>query len=322
MRRRQVLALAATVAPLPYALAQTTAVQDETWTDARRNRQIPVRIRWPVGAAPSGGTPLVLFSHGLGGSRQGGGAWGEAWSAAGFAVIHVQHAGSDLDAVKSGGLGGLRGAMSGDQLLARLDDMVFTLDEVGRRQASGASRWAQVPPDRVGMSGHSFGAHTTLGMAGQSYPGKGPLAEPRLAAFAAFSPALAQSGNPQQAFAAIRRPMLCLTGTLDSDVVGNGSSPANRKAVFDALPPGQKARLVLADADHMTFGGQSEGSYRRLARLLRRTQATEAAQPRHHALVAAITTDWWRAQLLGDSQALARLAAPAGLSPADEWRQG
>ena len=39
--------------------------------------------------------PVVLFSHGLGGTRDGGAVWGEAWAAADFVVVHLQ---DDADA--------------------------------------------------------------------------------------------------------------------------------------------------------------------------------------------------------------------------------
>jgi len=68
----------------------------------------------------------------------------------------------------------------------------------------------------------------------------------------------------------------------------------------------------------MTFGGQNG----RFMELLRRTPATRKAQPLQHALIAAITTDWWRAHLLDDVGARERLHAPAGLGPQDRWQTG
>ncbi len=72
---------------------------DEAWTDAARSRTVPLRVRWPDGPGP---WPLLLFSHGLGGSRDGGELWGEAWCEAGFVVIHLQHPGSDIAVVVRG----------------------------------------------------------------------------------------------------------------------------------------------------------------------------------------------------------------------------
>lgn len=308
----------------PEAAAAPPPV-DDTWLDTARRRSVPVRIRWPAEGSPvpPGGRPVVLFSHGLGGTVAGGERWGQAWSAAGLVVVHLQHPGSDLDAIRGGAgepgeRGGLRRAAAPAQLLARLGDVGFVLDELARRKAAAAGRWAEARTQAVGMAGHSFGAHTTLGMAGQRYPGHPGIDEPRLAAFVALSPTLPARGDPVQAFERLTRPMLCVTGTRDDDVAGVGATPERRIAVFGALPPGRKAQLVLEDADHMTFAGQTG----RAAEIGRRDAATRTLQPRHHALVAEITTDWWRAHLLEDAQARERLARPAGLAAGDRWQTG
>jgi predicted dienelactone hydrolase len=284
-----------------------------------------VRIRWPAEGSPltAGGRPVVLFSHGLGGTVAGGEVWGRAWAAAGLVVVHLQHPGSDLEAVRGAARDftdrpGLRRLTGPAQLLARLEDVVFALDELARRQAAGNGRWARVRADAVGMSGHSFGAHTTLGMAGQRYPGHPGFVEPRLAAFIAFSPTLPAMGDAAQAYERLTRPMLCVTGTRDDDVVGVGATPERRIGVFDALPAGRKARLVLEDADHMTFAGQTG----RAAEIVPRAAVTRELQARHHALVAELTADWWRAQLLDDAEAKARLTQPAGLAAGDRWQMG
>lgn len=300
-------------------------VAEETWVDPARQRPIPVLIRWPAPglAVPAGGHPVVLFSHGLGGTAAGGARWGEAWSAAGMVVLHLQHPGSDIAAVRREARdfrdkGGLRRAAGPEQLLARLEDVVFVLDELARRQAAGAGRWRGIRAQAVGMSGHSFGAHTTLGMAGQRYPAHPGITEPRLAAFVAFSPTVPARGDPVQAFERLTRPVLCLTGTRDDDVLGNGATPERRIGVFAALPPGRKAQLVLEDADHMTFSGNSGAR----AEILPRHEAAIALQARHQERVASITTDWWKAHLIGDAQARTRLIQPAGLAPGDRWQTG
>ena len=112
--------------------------------------------------------------------------------------------------------------------------------------------------------------------------------------------------------------MLCLTGTHDGDVVGTGATPEQRRKVFDALPPGHKAQLVVQGADHMSFAGQSGRALEILARL----DFTRQLQAQHHSLIARLSSDWWRATLMDDAQEAARLVAPAGLTPGDEWRRG
>ena len=313
----------------PQGQPQPTFV-DETWQDARRQRAVPVRIRWPQGAAPAGGWPVVIYSHGLGGSRAGGDVWGQAWAAAGFVVLHLQHAGSNIDAVRAvassfTGRAALRTLGGADQLLARLQDVVFALDEMARRKKDDNAQekaWRMVRADAVGMAGHSFGAHTTLGVAGQSYPGYTGMKDPRISALIALSPALPAVGDAVKAFTAVTQPALCLTGTLDADVVGNGATPDKRAAVFGALPAGNKAMLLLKDAGHMTFGGNAGGLAGRAGGILPREAVTTQLQSQHHALMARVTTDWWRAHLSGDAQAKDRLQLPVGLAAADSWQTG
>ena len=330
--RRQVLASALGFAATPLGYSQVPAQPvpyvDETWQDARRQRAVPVRIRWPSSLAPADGWPVVIYSHGLGGSRAGGEVWGSAWAAAGFLVLHLQHAGSDFDAVmqalvKSRSRAGLQEVASAQQLLARIDDVVFAIDEIARRKNDDRAidkAWRFVRTDGVGVAGHSFGAHTALGVGGQAYPQRGALREPRIAALVAFSPTLPAAGDAVRAFTAIQRPTLCLTGTRDDDVIGNGATADKRAAVYGALPAGHKAMLLLKDADHMTFGGgRGEAGQ---GQMRPREAATIQLQPQHHALVAMITTDWWRAHLMGDSQARARLQKPMGLAALDTWQTG
>ncbi len=302
--------------------AQTvTSVSDELWADPVRKRELPIKVRWPDDALHKGERAVVLFSHGLGGTREGGALWGEAWAQAGFVVVHLQHPGSDLAAVRSvassfSDRSGLRQAASPAQLVARLGDVGFVLDEMMRRHKAQQGRWSSVRPTRVGMSGHSFGAHTTLGVAGQRYPGFDGVSEPRLASFIALSPTLPMVGDAQRAFERLTRPVLSITGTRDQDVLGTGATPENRIRVFAALPKGDKGHLVLQDADHMTFAGQTGQP----AEIVPREQITRDLQPAHHALVASVTTDWWRATLREDNTARARLAAPVGLRSGDRWQ--
>ena len=331
-RRITVASLLCTALPsLPlWAQETTAAVTDETWVDAARQREVPVKLRWPDASVHPGQRPLVLFSHGLGGTREGGAVWGEAWAAAGFVVLHLQHAGSDLAALRGVASSftdksALRSVGSATQLLARLRDVGFALDEVGRHQASNRGRWGSVRAGRAGLCGHSFGAMTTLGMAGQRYPNFDGINEPRLASFIALSPSPPPSGNATQAFERMTRPLLSVTGTLDGDVAGTGATPERRAAVFASLPsskpsgvpPGNKAHLVLQDADHMTFAGQTG----RDVEIVPREAITRDLQGAHHALVATVTTDWWRATLLDGAAARSQLRAPANLRAGDLWQQ-
>ena len=115
-----------------YAAPGSFAVRliDESWNDGARQRDLPVRIRLPEAASPA---PVILFSHGLGGSRRGGAEWAEHWASHGFAVINVQHPGSDetLWMGKDSGerLSALRSSASIAEFLARIADVKFVVAE-------------------------------------------------------------------------------------------------------------------------------------------------------------------------------------------------
>jgi len=314
--------MAAAATPLLLSIPLTTlarpAVADDDWRDARRDRTVPVRIRWPDGDAPCA---LIVHSHGLGGSREGGDVWGEAWRQAGFAVLHVQHTGSDTPVLRSG-MAALRQAASAAQLQARVADMQFALDELARRTQARDSAWSRVRLEAIGASGHSFGAVTVQALAGQRFPvaAVGDT-EPRFKAFVAFSPSPGQGIAVARGFAAVTRPFLGLTGTHDSDPLGRGLTGERRTSVFDGLPRGQRALLWLDGADHMSFAGNAEPRLRARAGVLKREPEAAEREPQHHRLVAAISTLWWRAHLLDDAQAGAALRAPAGLGSGDRWQQ-
>ena len=303
-------------------------VLDIDWKDSARERTLPLKIRVPDGDAR---VPLVIFSHGLGGSREGGKAWGEHWSANGYLVIHVQHPGSDESLWKGPGEGAAklrmaRGATP-EQLLGRVDDVRFVIDELARLPAkSDAPAWAKrADLSRIAMTGHSFGARTAMALAGERYPGPiKSVADGRIAAFIAFSPTVqgAKKTWPER-YGAMSKPFLSVTGTIDGDVMGTGSNPKNRAAVFDAQNAGDKYRVVFAEGDHSVFNGGSAREAVSLNRItgddLARTSAASAYLIHDKARV--VTLKFLDAYLKGDAAAKSWLATEAqkALGDAAEW---
>jgi dienelactone hydrolase len=243
-------------------------VIDSEVKDESRDRTIPIKVRVPSG---DGKVPLVIFSHGLGGSREGGKAWGEYWSANGYLVVHIQHPGSD-EAVWQGESEGrprdrLQKAANPEQLVGRVDDVRFVISEVERSQKSEAKSWAaRADLSRIAMTGHSFGAHTTAALAGQRYPGPvKSMVDPRIKAFIAFSPNV--TGQPKtfaERYGDMSAPFLSITGTRDGDpLAGNRYSQKaaeKRTQVFEHQPPGNAYLFVINEADHMVFNGQNNAA--------------------------------------------------------------
>ncbi len=315
------------------ALASTPAfavpqVLDIEWSDTSRQRALPLKVRIPDGSEK---VPLVIFSHGLGGSREGGKAWGEHWSANGYLVIHVQHPGSDESLWKGPGEGlpkqrMMRGATA-DQLLGRVDDIRFLIDEITKEQSkTEAPAWVKrADLSRIAMTGHSFGARTTMSLAGERYPGPiKSLADARITAFIAFSPATQGLKRTwPERYGEMTKPFLTVTGTIDGDVLGAGSNPKNRAALFDAQLAGDKFRVVFDGGDHAVFGG---GDLRDAAWLNRVTGENHESTPAATARVIrektnALTLKFLDAYLRSDPKAKTWLLenAKSALGDAGEW---
>jgi len=293
-------------APGPVAVREV----DATWTDAQRQRELPLRFRVPK---TGGRLPTILFSHGLGGSRSSGAEWGEHWASHGFAVIHVQHPGSDESLWKLRPLGerlaGLKSGVGLAQFLMRIADIKFVVAELGRRQAAGDRLAARLDLDRLGMSGHSFGAITTLYLGGQRSASliadrlDLDLSEPRFAAFLAFSPQ-AMGGEPERQFARFARPALLITGTLDGQPFpGLGPSAAERLVPFEVMAAsGNKFLLVVDQADHMFFNATR--GLRDIGASGREGIDFAAVERRGYRLVKAVSTAYWQAYLRDDRAAM------------------
>jgi hypothetical protein len=71
----------------------------------------------------------------------------------------------------------------------------------------------------------------------------------------------------------------------------------------------------------MSFAGQAR-ALRELGPPGARDARAVEAEPAHQALIATLSSLWWRAQLMDDPAAAAALRAPVGLGPADRWRIG
>lgn len=245
---------------------------DATWRDPVRNRDIPVRILTPRSSERtaitskssdfSGSYPVILFSHGLGGSREGGETWGKHWASHGFIILHMQHAGSDeavwRDTKPLERMGKLKAAANLENTKLRIGDVAFVIDEIIRLNKAKAPLWVNADVSKIGMSGHSFGAQTTLAVSGQRapIPGIASALNPNIKAAIAFSPNARTKFSLERQFGDISMPFFSITGTEDGSVLLNdGTTPATRKIPYQNMPAGEKYLAVFEDGDHMVFGG-------------------------------------------------------------------
>ncbi|MGA2431698.1 MAG: dienelactone hydrolase family protein [Candidatus Acidiferrum sp.] len=168
----------------------------------------------PIGAPPARGYPLVLFSHGFTGCNTQSIFLMEAFAKAGYFVLAPNHKDAHCGSARHSGSFGRPEKPLGDPqkwsdatYRDRRDDIEAVLDAA---LAEKSFQGVTVDPGRVGISGHSLGGYTALGLAG-AWPS---WRDPRIKAVLALSP----YSNPYVAngdLAHLNVPVMYQGGTLD-----------------------------------------------------------------------------------------------------------
>jgi dienelactone hydrolase len=269
---------------------QAWRAEDFDWLDEGRQRAVPVRIYWPrLATAPP---PLVVFSHGIGGSRRGYSYIGQHLASQGIASLHVQHIGSDRQ-LWFGSLltlpSRLKDAAQAGEALDRVKDVRFALDRLL------AEPGVHIDAQQLVMAGHSYGANTSLLLAGAAIPGFEGLAEPRFKAAVFISaPPLHGVAQPQLALAAIRVPSLHITATEDVIRVPGFYSEANeRVTLFEQTGSAEKWLAVFEGGSHSVFTDRSG-------------TGGVVQNPRIKAATKTLIADFVQAVLRGDGERLPR----------------
>lgn len=281
--------------PGPHAVT----VQDVTWKDAARgDREIPAKLYLPDAAACP--CPAIVFSPGLGGSRDGYVFAGKHWASHGYVVSVITHRGSDTDAVKKAwkdddhwspkkrGKAALETVLAdADARKARPKDVSFALDQLL------ALTERKVDAARAGVGGHSYGAWTTMVTMGAK--AQDDFRDPRFVAGIAMSPQ-GSSGWAKfdtKSWAGLTSPMLYMSGTKDDF---GGQTAVSRRAAYDAQTAKDQRFVMIDGAAHFAFS-DNDGMFGR------------DRDPRHHGWILQETTAFWDAYLRGDATAKAWLDA-------------
>jgi predicted dienelactone hydrolase len=230
------------------------STRDFDWVDEARQRSVPVRLYWPDGAKP---VPLVVFSHGIGGSRRGYSYLGEYFAANGVASLHLQHVGSDRSLWTGNVLSlvaRLQDAAQEREALERVRDLSFALDQILAHEEFGR----RINRRSIAAAGHSYGANTALLAAGASVQREGRRLELRdsrvKAALLLSAPPFYGEDDLKAILHSITLPTLHVTATEDVIRIPGFYSPASdRVAVFDAVGSPLKALAVFEGGSHSIF---------------------------------------------------------------------
>lgn len=237
----------------PADATWTFGTRDIEWVDARRQRAVPARLYLPHTAQP---VPLIVFSHGIGGSRMGYTWLGQSVARHGIASLHLQHVGSDRE-LWSGNIFNLvdrlQVAAKEAEAIARAQDVRFALDALLTGDLA-----PRFDAERIVAAGHSYGANTTLLVSGASVERDGRLVELRddrvRAAIAISAPPFYGEAEPRKILQQVQVPSLHVTCTEDViRIPGYYSAAEDRLAVFDAVGSPRKWLAVYEGGSHSMF---------------------------------------------------------------------
>tara|TARA_R110002072_G_scaffold303069_1_gene492547 strand:+ start:18268 stop:19239 length:972 start_codon:yes stop_codon:yes gene_type:complete len=300
----------------PLSVDEDVTIVDTQFSYGDDNRVVPLRLYLPKSTEAA---PVILYSHGLGGSRDAGTFVGKHWAGRGYVVATMQHAGSDRNVMDGvplrQKLDALKKAANATSAQARYRDVKATLDHLDSLNQPGEKYATRFDLTKVGMGGHSFGAVTTQAVSGQKFGRRGELhTDKRIDAAVAFSPSPPSFGSASDAFGSVSIPWLLMTGTEDQSMMAR-TTPEKRREVFEHLPKsGFFYELVLDGAKHEAFADQRA----------KRFGSRSNRNPNHHRAIKAISTAFWDTYLKDDEKAKLWLNgkdAKDVLESADVWQK-
>lgn len=254
---------------LPVFCASSASVKYQEWKDVTRNRTIPVKIYLPERISRP--LPVVIFSHGLGGSREAAEYLGYYWAEHDYIAVFIQHPGSDESFWKPAFnprttnkdqlMGKFRQTLANpEHALNRGNDVHFVIDQLEKSNISDPVLKGKLDLNEIAIAGHSYGSWTALTASGQRFYQRSKQGvssgDRRIKAAIYLSPTPPRAGqNPAQVFGAISIPGIHFTGTLDSSPVNN-TKAEDRRIAFDNISKSDQYLVTLNGADHGVFGGR------------------------------------------------------------------
>jgi predicted dienelactone hydrolase len=261
--------------------------------DARRNKDLSISVDYPIYGGPY---PIVIFSHGYGGSKNGYEPLASYWTSFGYVVIRPSHADANalrdvfenarMDAAEARSQGGRGGrAGRGDtprpgvaaaaavsrsiedmwdkeretQWRDRAADISLVIDSLGDLEQRFPELRGKMDHARIGAGGHSYGAFTTMLVGGAKTFSEPPLSvgDSRVAAAVVMSP---QGLSATRGLTADSWKGVTIPTLYMTGSKDNGpiagEDPAWRHTAFQYTPPGNKYFVEIEGATHMSFTGR------------------------------------------------------------------
>lgn len=247
--------LTQSAAPGPYRVVE----YDADWFDAARNRHVPVHFYAPEAAVSM---PVVIFSHGLGNSRNGYAYLGRYWASYGYLSVHPEHLDANEEVTKHGLLHLYRAGFDRRNYRKLPEDIHFIIDQLQSGTLLPGALRGRIDAADIAVSGHSIGAYAALAVGGLRvlFP-NGDVVDFRDPRVKAAMPISMSENFNASSYRDIAIPMLHITGTRDSSIL-YGTLPRKRRVPFNSIRRLDQYLLVLRAANHSTYSDDESAANR------------------------------------------------------------
>lgn len=243
-------------------------ISDSSFRDVSRDRTVPYKLYMPTRITSP--APVVIFSHGLGGSTEAAPYLGKALAQNGYVAFFIQHPGTDksLWAGMNGSRAEVKKTLSKSTkdfraARDRYKDLPFVIDMITKLKSEDGELKGKLDLYKIGMAGHSYGARSVMTAAGESGRLGTPFKDTRIKAGVVLSPNLPQrmvkrgpSGDLSKLYSQIDIPLFHITGTKDGFPFSQNFDPATRTLPYQNIQTSDQYLMVLDGAEHSAFGGR------------------------------------------------------------------
>ncbi len=281
---------AASAAPTEGETSPVGVIPTTLLRDAQRNKDVDVAIQYPTRGGPF---PLIIFSHGYGGSNRGYEPLVAYWTTHGYVVIRPSHADAGAIREVARDMAAERRNDRRDrrreaqpaqpqqppqfrpnpaeaiwdkerepQWRDRVRDIALVIDSIPELEQRFPELKGKIDAKKIGVGGHSYGAFTAMLIAGAKTFGNPPLdlRDPPVTAVLAMSPqgVSVNRGLTAESWRDLKVPAMFMTGSRDFGAAET-ETPQWRRTAFENSSPGDKYFVLIEGARHSTFTGVSSG---------------------------------------------------------------
>jgi predicted dienelactone hydrolase len=267
------VALAATTQPisdpssaLGYTLSKTedvSVIPIAQIPDSLRNKMIPLLIYAPKADHPS---PVILFSHGAGGSGNAYAALLQFWASHGYVCIAPTHA--DSQTLQQPQMSEFRGVMNDQSITSsswydRVRDITTVMDHLNQIQEFYPALKDKMDLAHIGIAGHAYGAYTAQLIGGATVKARGATTQQSVhdrriqAVLLLDGEGSGQQGLTKQSWNSWQVPLMDIVAAEGRGLTGQ--TPQWKLEPFSLSPAGDKYGAIINGATGSSFSGRLAG---------------------------------------------------------------